>query len=343
MHTSTIAVLLLATLTACHATPSADVHATLLNVSFDATRELYRAYDSLFAANWRARSGHAITIDQSHGGSATQAHAVIDGLGADVVTLASGDDIDAVAAAGLLDTSWATKLPRHSTPFTSTIVFLVRRGNPKHIRDWPDLTRAGISVITANPKTSGGARWTYLAAWGAALARSHGDSAAARIYVMQLYAHAPTLDPSARAATTTFVDRGLGDVLVGWESDALLTTHTRPSDQLEIVVPSLSIVAELPVAVVDKLADAHGMRIAAQAYLLGLYAPEAQALAARSFYRPTDSAVAARYASQFPTVQRFTIDSVFHGWRRAHAVHFADGGAFDQMTAVNHPLAPVHR
>jgi sulfate/thiosulfate transport system substrate-binding protein len=327
-------VITIVTLTLAGCAP-ASADATLLNVSFDATRELYRAYDSLFARSWHDSTGRTITIEQSHGGSASQAHAVIDGLQGDVVTLALADDIETLSRAGLVDSAWATRLPRASTPFTSTIVFLVRAGNPKAIHDWPDVIRPGVSVITANPKTSGGARWTYLAAWGATLARRHGDTASARAYVAQLYAHALTLDPSARAATTTFVERGLGDVLVGWESDALRTTHATGGNAFAIVVPSVSILAELPVAVVDKVVDAHGTRAVAMAYLRGLYTAEAQSLAARAFYRPTDAAVATQYASQFPALTRFTIDSVFHGWAAAHAVHFADGGVFDQIAGAS--------
>jgi sulfate/thiosulfate-binding protein len=338
MRAHLVTTLLLAT--ACTHAP-ATAGGRLLNVSYDATRELYRAYDSLFVANWKERTGQSITVEQSHGGSGSQARAVIDGLDADVVTLALADDIDAIARAGLLDTTWAMKLPHKSAPFTTTIVFVVRAGNPKAIRDWPDLVRPGVSVITANPKTSGGGRWAYLAAWGAALARTHGDSAAARDYVTQLYAHVPALDVSARSATTTFVERGLGDVLLAWESDALLATHSLAPSRVTILMPSISIRAEPPVAVIDKNVDAHGTRALATAYLEGLYAPEGQALAARAFYRPTDPTVAASYATQFATVTRFTIDSVFHGWRQAQRTHFADGGVFDEIEQTARPLA-VH-
>jgi sulfate/thiosulfate-binding protein len=306
----------------------------LLNVSYDATREFYRSYDSLFTADWKRRTGQSITIEQSHGGSGSQARAVIDGLEADVVTLALPSDIDAIARAGLTDTAWATRLPHRSAPFTTTIVFLVRAGNPKAIRDWPDLVRPGITVISANPKTSGGARWAYLAAWGSALARTNGDSAAAYAYVAQLYAHIPDLDPSARGATTTFVERGLGDVLLAWETDALLATHVLAPGKVEIVAPSVSILAEPPVALVDGRVDAHGTRQPATTYLQGLYAADAQALAARSYYRPTDSTVLATVASQFPALRQFTVDSVFHGWREAQRIHFADGGTFDQITST---------
>lgn len=312
MRITALAVLTLA----CSPSPT-----PLLNVSYDATREFYRAYDSLFTANWRARTGQALTIEQSHAGSSAQAHAVIDGLAADVVTLASPSDVDAIAQAGLIDTGWAAKLPHRSAPFTTTIVFLVRAGNPNVIRDWPDLVRPGTTVITANPKTSGGARWAYLAAWGATLSRTHGDTAAARAYVAQLYAHVPALEPSARAAATAFVERGIGDVLLAWETDALLATRVLAPGKVEIVTPSVSILADPPVALVDKIVDAKGTRRVATAYLEGLYAPDAQALAARFFFRPSGRA----------TAREFTVDSVFHGWREAQRVHFADGGTFDHI------------
>lgn len=303
----------------------------LLNVSYDPTRELYEAYDSLFEAHWKATKGESVSIRQSHGGSAKQARSVIDGLEADVVTLALAYDIDAIAKTGLVDTAWASRFPSRSTPYTSTIVFLVRRGNPKRIHDWPDLIRPGVSVITSNPKTSGGARWGYLAAWGAALARASSDNTSARDYVAELYRHVPTLDPGARGATTTFAERGIGDVLLAWENEALLATHRLAADKFEIVVPPVSILAEPPVAVVDRIADRHGTRALAQEYLSYLYSPEAQDLEAREFYRPRDSVIAARYASQFRPVRRFTVDSVFGGWARAQATHFADGGTFDQI------------
>jgi sulfate transport system substrate-binding protein len=313
-------------------TPSATGGAVeILNVSYDPTRELYEAYDSLFAGHWKAKTGQTVTVHQSHGGSSKQARAVIDGLEADVATLGLAYDIDAIAAAGLTDTAWATKFPNHSTPYTSTIVFLVRAGNPKGIHDWPDLVRPGITVITPNPKTSGGARWAYLAAWGNALGRNRGDSAAARAFITQLYAHVPTLDPGARGATTTFVERGIGDVLLAWENEALLATHKLGPDKFAIVIPSTSIRAEPPVAVVDRIVDRRGTRAVAEEYLRYLYSPEAQEVAARNYYRPTDSAVAAQYAAQFPHVALFTIDSVFHGWHAAQTTHFADGGIFDQI------------
>jgi sulfate/thiosulfate transport system substrate-binding protein len=326
-------------LAACAAPHAGTGDQTLLNVSYDATREFYHAYDSLFAATWKAHTGHPIVVEQSHGGSGAQARAVIEGLHADVVTLAAGSDIDAIAHAGLTDTAWAGRFPHRSAPFTTTIVFLVRSGNPKAIHDWPDLLRRDVSVITANPKTSGGARWAYLAAWGATLARTHGDTAAARAYVTQLYAHVPALDLSARNALTTFVDRGIGDVLLAWETDALLASHTLAPGRVEVVAPSVSIRAEPPVAIVDKTVDARGTRDAATAYLQGLYSPGAQSLAARAFYRPTDAAVAITVAAQFPAIPQFTVDSVFHGWTEAQRTHFADGGVFDQIQAASRPVA----
>ena len=338
----TVVTSLTVAIAACHSaqTPDSDSSLHLLNVSYDATREFYHAYDSLFASTWHKRTGQFLSIEQSHAGSGSQARAVIDGLPADVVTLALPSDIDAIADAGLADPAWPTRFPHKSAPFTTTIVFLVRAGNPKSIHDWPDLTRPGITVITANPKTSGGGRWAYLAAWGAALARSHGDSLAAREYVAQLYTHVITLDPSTRAATTTFVERATGDVLLTWETDALLATHVLAPGAVEIVAPSVSIVADPPIAIVDKNVDAHGTRQLATAYLEGLYAPDAQSLAARSFYRPTDTAVLAISASQFPALARFTADSVFHGWRAAQRAHFADGGTFDQIESAAHDSAP---
>jgi len=337
----TIATSFAIALAACHSahTPESGGSPHLLNVSYDATREFYRAYDSLFATHWRERTGQFLTIEQSHAGSGSQARAVIEGLPADVVTLALASDIDAIADAGLTDTAWSTHFPHKSAPFTTTIVFLVRAGNPKSIHDWPDLTRPGITVITANPKTSGGGRWAYLAAWGAAIERTHGDSLAARAYVAQLYARVSTLAPSTRAATTTFVERVTGDVLLTWETDALLAARVLAPGAVEIVAPSVSIVADPPVAIVDKNIDAHGTRQLATAYLEGLYTPDAQALAARSFYRPTDTTVLATVASRFPALPRFTVDSVFHGWRDAQRAHFADGGTFDQIESAAH-VAP---
>ena len=303
----------------------------LLNVSFDPTREFYEVYNQLFAQHWKATTGQDIVINQSNGGSGAQARAVIDGLEADVVTLALAYDIDAIADKGLIDANWETKLPNRSTPFTSTIVFLVRHGNPKGIKDWNDLIKPGVQVITPNPKTSGGARWNYLAAWGYALRTSGNDEAKAREYMKKLYGNVPVLDTGARGSTTTFVQRGIGDVLVGWESDALLSLKDADPGKFELIVPSASIVAETPVAVVDKVAQKHGTEKLARAYLEYLYSPEAQDLAAKYFYRPTVKSVAAKYASQFPKVNTFTIDQGAGGWRNAQVKHFADGGYFDQI------------
>jgi sulfate transport system substrate-binding protein len=305
---------------------------TLTNVSYDPTRELYEAINTVFARDWEAKTGQPVTIDQSHGGSGKQARAVIDGLPADIVTLALAYDIDAIAAQGkLLPADWQSRLPNHSAPFTSTIVLLVRKGNPKQIKDWDDLVRPGVSVITPNPKTSGGARWNYLAAWGHALRRSHGDAQAARDFVSKLYHNVPVLDSGARGATTTFVQRGIGDVLIAWESEALLAIDKLGPGKFEIVAPSASILAEPPVSLVDSVVDRRGTRAAAQAYLDFLYTPEAQAIAAQHYFRPQSPAVAERYRAQFPQIELFTVDAVFGGWTRAQREHFADGGIFDQI------------
>jgi sulfate transport system substrate-binding protein len=305
--------------------------ATLLNVSYDPTRELYQAVNASFAKAWAAKGGKPIAIQQSHGGSSKQARAVLDGLEADVLTLALAYDIDAVAEGGLLSKDWQKRLPNNSSPYTSTIVFLVRKGNPKAIRDWGDLVKPGIQVITANPRTSGGARWNYLAAWGYALRQPGGTDAKARDFVTRLYKNVPVLDSGARGSTTTFVQRGIGDVLLAWENEAFLSIKEVGPDKVEIVVPSLSILAEPPVALVDKVVDKKGTRAAAQAYLEYLYTPEAQEIAARNYYRPRLAAVAQRYASTFPKVQLITIDEVFGGWPKAQRTHFADGGVFDQI------------
>jgi sulfate/thiosulfate transport system substrate-binding protein len=307
-----------------------DKEIALLNVSYDPTRELYAAINAGFARQWEARTGQKVTIEQSHAGSGKQARAVIDGLEADVVTLGLAYDIDAIARAGLIRPDWSTRLPDHAAPFTSTIVFLVRKGNPTQIRDWDDLVKPGISVITPNPKTSGGARWNYLAAWGYAIKRG-GDDAAARAFVAELYKHVPVLDSGARGATTTFVERGLGDVLLAWESEARLAVDKLGKDKVEIVMPSVSILAEPPVAVVDGNVDRRGTRDAATAYLQYLYSPEGQKIAAQNFFRPHDRGVAA--AAAFPAVQLFTIDEVFGGWARAQPTHFDEGGVFDKNTA----------
>ena len=310
----------------------ASAETTLLNVSYDPTRELYKAYNEAFAAHWKQETGEDLTIEASHGGSGKQARAVIDGLEADVVTLALAYDIDQIAAkAGLLDANWQARLPNHSSPYTSTIVFLVRKGNPKGIKDWGDLVKEGVQVITPNPKTSGGARWNYLAAWGYELKQTGGDAAKAQEFVAKLYHNVPVLDTGARGSTTTFVQRGIGDVLIAWENEAFLAIKELGPDQVEIVVPSISILAEPPVAVVDKIVDKHGTRKVAEAYLKYLYSPEGQEIAAKNYYRPTDPAVAAKYADAFPKLPLFTIDEVFGGWKKAQTEHFADGGIFDQI------------
>ena len=303
---------------------------TLLNVSYDPTRELYKAVNAQFAAAWQKQTGDPVTINQSHGGSGKQARSVIDGLEADVVTLALAYDIDEIAAkAKLLPPNWAMRLPYRSTPYYSTIVFLVRKGNPKGVKDWDDLVKPGIQVITPNPKTSGGARWNYLAAWGYAQ-KKYGTSAAARDFVTKLYRNVPVLDSGARGSTTTFVQRGQGDVLLAWENEAYLSQKDAPG-QYEIVAPSVSIKAEPPVAVIDKNVDRHGTRKVAEAYLNFLYTPAAQDLIGRNFYRPADPAAAAKYAGQFPKLSLFTIDRNFGGWAKAQATHFNDGGIFDQI------------
>ncbi|MGB6007848.1 sulfate ABC transporter substrate-binding protein [Castellaniella sp.] len=304
---------------------------TLLNVSYDPTRELYQAYNQAFARYWQDKTGDQVTIRQSHGGSGKQARSVIDGLQADVVTLALAPDIDAIAAHGAIRPDWQSRLPGGSAPYTSTIVFLVRKGNPKGIHDWNDLIRPGVQVITPNPKTSGGARWNYLAAWGYALRQPGGSEATARAFVSQLYRHVPVLDSGARGATTTFVERGIGDVLLAWENEALLAIQELGPDKVDIVVPSISILAEPPVAVVDKIVDARGTRAVAQAYLEYLYSETGQEIAARHGYRPTSQAVAERHAREFPPVSLFRLTDVASNWAEAQKTHFADGGLFDQI------------
>jgi sulfate transport system substrate-binding protein len=306
---------------------------TLLNVSYDPTRELYEDYNRAFARFWKAKTGQNVRVDQSHGGSGKQARSVIDGLAADVVTLALAADIDAIASQGkLLPLNWQSLLPDNSSPYTSTIVFLVRKGNPKAIHDWGDLVRPGVSVITPNPKTSGGARWNYLAAWAWARAQPGGSDATAREFVRRLYRNVPVLDTGARGSATTFVQRGLGDVLVAWENEAMLAVREVGSDKLEIVVPSVSILAEPPVAVVDNVALRHGTREVARAYLSYLYSREGQEIIAQHDYRPRDPEVAARYAQRFPQLKLVTIAD-FGGWANAQATHFRDGGVFDQISA----------
>ncbi|MBL9036076.1 MAG: sulfate ABC transporter substrate-binding protein [Rhodospirillaceae bacterium] len=305
---------------------------TLLNVSYDPTREFYKEFNEAFAAHWLAETGEEVSIDQSHGGSGKQARAVIDGLEADVVTLALAYDIDAIAAhSDLLKPDWQKSLPHNSSPYTSTIVFLVRKGNPKGIKDWPDLVKGDVQVVTPNPKTSGGARWNYLAAWAYALQQAGGDEAKAQQFVADLYARVPVLDTGARGSTTTFVQRGIGDVLLAWENEAFLAIEELGKDQVEIVVPSASILAEPPVAVIDKNVDARGTRKVAEAYLAYLYSPAGQEIAARHFYRPTDPEIAAKYKSVFPEIPLVTVDQVFGGWQEAQRKHFADGGIFDQI------------
>jgi sulfate/thiosulfate transport system substrate-binding protein len=306
---------------------------TLLNVSYDPTRELYADYNAAFARYWKAKSGQEVRVDQSHGGSGTQARSVINGLQADVVTLGLAADIDAIAnQAKLLPLNWQSLLPDNSSPYTSTIVFLVRHGNPKNIHDWDDLVRPDVTVITPNPKTSGGARWNYLAAWAFARAQPGGSDASAREFLKRLYRNVPVLDTGARGSATTFVQRGLGDVLVAWENEAMLVLQALGADQFQIVVPSVSILAEPPVAVVDTVALRRGTREVAQAYLSYLYSKEGQEIIARNFYRPRDPEVAARYAQQFPALKLATIAD-FGGWTVVQSTHFKDGGVFDQITA----------
>ena len=309
---------------------AADKPVTLLNVSYDPTRELYQEFNGAFAADWKAKTGQEVTIQQSHGGSGKQARSVIDGLEADVVTLALSYDIDAVAKAGLLPATWQQRLPDNSAPYTSTIVFLVRKGNPKQIRDWDDLARPGVSVITPNPKTSGGARWNYLAAWGYALRQGGGEEDARKL-VAAIFANVPVLDTGARGSTVTFVERGIGDVLLAWENEALLSLEEFGAGKFEIVAPSVSILAEPTVALVDKVVDRRGTRKVAEAYLRFLYTQTGQEIAAKHFYRPRDPEVAARYAGRYPKLALFTIDDQFGGWKKAQERHFGDGGEYDRM------------
>lgn len=307
---------------------------TLLNVSYDPTRELYKQYDAAFALYWKAKTGDVVTVRQSHGGSAKQARSVIDGLPADVVTLALAYDIDAIARqAKSLPANWQSRLPYNSAPYTSTIVFLVRKGNPKGIRDWSDLARPGIQVITPNPKTSGGARWNYLAAWAWAMRQPGATEATAKAYMARLFRNVPVLDTGARAATTTFVQRGIGDVLLSWENEAFLAQTALGAGKVDIVVPSLSVLAEPPVTVVDKVALRRGTREVADAYLKYLYTPAGQEIIARNYYRPRDPVVAAKYAARFPAINLVSIGDL-GGWTRVHAAHFAEGAIFDQISLV---------
>jgi sulfate/thiosulfate transport system substrate-binding protein len=337
-------------LTACGGgdQPARDGELRLLNVSYDPTRELYREFNDKFVAKWLADTGQRVSVQMSHGGSGSQARAVIDGLNADVVTLALAWDIDNIQSLSRrLPASWQSRLPNNSSPYTSTIVFLVRKGNPKGIRDWPDLVTGDVQIITPNPKTSGGARWNYLAAWGFALERALGGNidelkslpadkvaaaeAEAEKFVGELYRRVPVQDTGARGATNTFVQRGIGDVLLAWENEALLAQHEMGPDAFDIVWPSVSVLAEPPVALIDSVVDRKGTRAVAEAYLDYLYAPEGQDIVARNFFRPTNAEVAARYTEQFPELRTFTVDAVFGGWARAQAEHFADGGIYDRI------------
>ena len=311
---------------------AAGAEIKLLNVSYDPTRELYQDINAAFAKQWKAKTGVDVQIAQSHDGSGKQARAVIDGLQADVVTLGLAYDIDVISEkAKLLPANWQTRLPNNSTPFTSTIVFLVRKGNPKHIKDWDDLVKPGVAVITPNPKSSGGARWSYLAAWGYALKRNNGDNNKAKDFVTRLYKNVPVLDSGARGSTTTFAQRGIGDVLLSWENEAYLALNELGKDKVEVITPSISILAEPPVSVVDQIAAKHGTTEVAKAYLQFLYTPEGQEIGARNYYRPRLAAVAAKYAARFPKVNLFTIDDTFGGWQKAQKRHFDDGGVFDKI------------
>ncbi|MCK4304885.1 MAG: sulfate ABC transporter substrate-binding protein [Candidatus Eisenbacteria sp.] len=318
-------------LAVCGAPLAGAADISLLNVSYDPTRELYQEFNAAFVQYWKDSTGQAVKIQQSHGGAGRQARAVMDGLEADVVTLALAYDIDAIAGTGFIARNWQSRLPHNSAPYTSTMVFLVRKGNPKNIRDWDDLARPGIEVITPNPKTSGGARWNYLAAWGYALSKHGGDETQARELVTRIYRNVPVLDTGARGSTITFVERSIGDVLIAWENEAMLVVSRLKPGDFEIVVPSLSILAEPPVTVVDRVVERRGTRAVAQAYLEYLYSPEGQALAAKHYYRPHLASVVAEYAQQFPEVKRFTIDEVFGSWAKAQRTHFASGGIFDQI------------
>jgi len=315
---------------AAGATWAKDV--TLLNVSYDPTRELYQDYNAAFAKYWKAKTGDTVSVKQSHGGSGKQARSVIDGIDSDVVTLALAYDIDEIAErAKLLPIDWQKRLKHNSSPYTSTYIFLVRKGNPKGIKDWGDLIKPGVSVITANPKTSGGARWGYLAAYGWALKQPGGNDGKAREYITKLFQNVPVLDSGARGSTVTFAERGQGDVLLAWENEAYLSLKEFGADKFDIVYPPSSILAEPPVSVVDKVVDKRGTRDVATAYLEYLYSAEGQDIAARNFYRPIDATVAAKYDKQFPKLKLFTIDEVFGGWTKAQKTHFADGGVFDQI------------
>ena len=310
----------------------AQADVTLLNVSYDPTRELYQDYNVAFAKHWKAKNNETVTIKQSHGGSGKQARSVIDGLEADVVTLALAADLDALHDnAKLIPADWQKRLPHNASPYTSTIVFLVRKGNPKKIKDWNDLVKPGIEVITPNPKTSGGARWNYLAAWGYSLKQPGGNEASAKEFVKKIFGNVKVLDSGARGSTTTFAERGIGDVLIAWENEAYLAVKELGPEKFDIVTPSVSILAEPPVSVVDKVVDKRGTRKVAEEYLKYLYSPEGQDIAGKNYYRPTDTKVAAKYTKQFAPVKLFTIDDVAGGWTKAQKTHFSDGGVFDQI------------
>ena len=317
---------------ALSAVPALAQQVNLLNVSYDPTRELYVEYNAAFAKHWKAKSGQDVSIKQSHGGSGKQARSIIDGIDSDVATLALGGDIDAlVTNGGLLKADWQKRLPHNSAPYTSTIVFLVKKGNPKGLKDWDDLIKPGVQVITPNPKTSGGARWNYLAAWEYAKRKNGGSDAKAKEFVGKLFQNVPVLDTGARGSTITFVQRGVGDVLLAWENEAFLALKEFGADKFEIVAPSLSILAEPSVAVVDKVVDRKGTRAVAEEYLKHLYSDEGQDIAGRNFYRPTSEKAKAKYDKQFPKIALFTIDQAFGGWAKADKEHFADGGSFDQI------------
>ena len=321
----------LLTLAASAASIVVAAEVSLLNVSYDPTRELYQDFNKAFATQWKAKTGDDLRVKQSHGGSGKQGRAVIDGLAADVVTLALAYDIDAIAERGLIAKDWQKRLPHNSAPYTSTIVFLVRKGNPKGIKDWNDLARAGVSVITPNPKTSGGARWNHLAAWAYALKQPGGNEKSAQEFLIKIYKNVPVLDSGARGSLTTFLERGIGDVFISWENEALLSIKELGADKVDLVVPSLSILAEPPVAVVDKVVDRRGTRKVAQAFVEYLYSDEGQEIAAKNYYRPINEKISAKYATQFQKVKLVTVEEAAGGWTKAQKTHFSDGGIFDQI------------
>ena len=321
----------LLTLAASAASAVVAAEVSLLNVSYDPTRELYQDFNKAFATQWKAKTGDDLRVKQSHGGSGKQGRAVIDGLAADVVTLALAYDIDAIAERGLIAKDWQKRLPHNSAPYTSTIVFLVRKGNPKGIKDWNDLARAGVSVITPNPKTSGGARWNHLAAWAYALKQPGGNEKSAQEFLTKIYKNVPVLDSGARGSLTTFLERGIGDVFISWENEALLSIKELGADKVDLVVPSLSILAEPPVAVVDKVVDRRGTRKVAQAFVEYLYSDEGQEIAAKNYYRPINEKISAKYATQFQKVKLVTVEEAAGGWTKAQKTHFSDGGIFDQI------------